>query len=390
MTTKFVYRFKLEPTPEQERGLRRLAGARRFVWNWGLARRRTHYAEHGKTLRYPAMNLELTTLKQDEATKWLCEIDSQALQESLRDLDRSFVNFFEKRARFPKFKKKHKQRDAFRIPQRVKIDGERVYCPKVGWIRLRLSQPVTVPTKSATFKRDVCGDWFVTLIAEREVDAQIALPINPVGIDLGLKTFATFSGDAPDIPIPKFFRKAERVLRKVQRVFSRRKKGSTRRAKAKLRVSRAHRKTARQRSDFLHKTTTALVAQHDLICIEDLSVKGLAKTKLGKSILDAAFGEFRRQVEYKATWNGKLVSVIGRFFPSSKSHRTCGTIKADLTLSDRTWTCDGCGSSIDRDKNAAENILAEGLNLVAAGQADTQNAHGASVRLAKREQLVLK
>jgi len=279
---------------------------------------------------------------------------------------------------------------AFRIPQRVKIDGERVYCPKVGWIRLRLSQPVTVPTKSATFKRDACGDWFVTLIAERGVDVQIALPVNAVGVDLGLKTFATFSGDVPGIPVPQFFRKAERALRKVQRVFSRRKKGSTRRAKAKLRVSRVHRKTARQRSDFLHKTTTALVAQHDLICIEDLSVKGLAKTKLGKSILDAAFGEFRRQLEYKATWSGKIVSVIGRFFPSSKLHRPCGTIKANLTLADREWTCEGCGAHIDRDKNAAENILAEGLNLVAAGQTDTQNAHGASVRLAKREQLVMK
>ena len=388
--TKFVYRFKLEPTPEQERGLSRLAGARRFIWNWGLARRRAHYAEHGKTLQYSALNLELTTLKQDEETKWLREMDSQALQESLRDLDRSFVNFFEKRACFPKFKKKRKQRDSFRIPQRVKIDGERVYCPKIGWIRFHLSQPVIVPTKSATFKRDACGDWFVTLIAEREVEDRISIPTNPVGIDLGLKAFATFSGDAPDIPIPKFFRKSESVLRKVQRVLSRRKKGSTRRAKTKLRVSRVHRKTARKRSDFLHKTTTALVARYDLICIEDLSIKGLAKTKLAKSILDAAFGEFRRQVEYKAAWSGKLVSVIGRFYPSSKLHRICGTIKADLTLADRIWTCEGCGVIVHRDKNAAENILAEGLNLVAAGQADTQNAHGASVRLAKCKQLVSK
>jgi len=390
MTTKFVYRFKLEPTLEQERRLSRLAGARRFIWNWGLARRRQHYAEHGKTLRYAAQNLELTTLKNAEDTNWLHEVDSQALQESLRDLERAFTNFFEKRARFPKFKKKRKQRDAFRIPQRVKIAVERVYCPKVGWIRLRLSQAVTVPTKSATFKRDACGDWFVTLIAEREVEAPIAFPINPVGIDLGLKTFATFSGDALDVPAPQFFRNAERALRKAQRVFSRRKKGSNRRAKAKLRVSRVHRTTARQRSDFLHKITTALVAQHDIICIEDLSVKGLVKTKLGKSILDAAFGEFRRQVEYKAAWSGKLLSVIGRFFPSSKLHRTCGTIKADLTLSDRTWVCEGCGGVVDRDKNAAENILAEGLSLVAAGQADTQNAHGANVRLAKCEQLAMK
>jgi len=380
-----VYRFKLEPTSQQYSDLCRLAGARRFIWNWGLARRREHYAEHKKTLKYASQNLELTALKNAEETKWLRQVDSQALQESLRDLEKSFTNFFEKRAGFPKFKKKRKSRDAFRIPQRVKIDGERIYCPKVGWIRLRLSQPVTVPTKSATFKRDACGDWFVTLVAEHEVEGQISLPLKAVEIDLGLKTFATFSGNEPDILIPKFFRKAERVLRKAQRIVSRREKGSTRRQKAKLRVARIHRKVARQRSDFLHKTTTALIANHDLICIEDLSVKGLAKTKLGKSILDAAFGEFRRQVEYKAAWRGKLVSVIGRFYPSSKLHRICGALKSNLTLSDREWICDGCCVLIKRDKNAAENILTEGLRLVAAGQADTQNAHGASVRLATRE-----
>lgn len=380
-----MYRFKLEPTSQQYSDLCRLAGARRFIWNWGLARRREHYAEHKKTLKYASQNLELTALKNAEETKWLRQVDSQALQESLRDLEKSFTNFFEKRAGFPKFKKKRKSRDAFRIPQRVKIDGERIYCPKVGWIRLRLSQPVTVPTKSATFKRDACGDWFVTLVAEHEVEGQISLPLKAVEIDLGLKTFATFSGNEPDILIPKFFRKAERVLRKAQRIVSRREKGSTRRQKAKLRVARIHRKVARQRSDFLHKTTTALIANHDLICIEDLSVKGLAKTKLGKSILDAAFGEFRRQVEYKAAWRGKLVSVIGRFYPSSKLHRICGALKSNLTLSDREWICDGCCVLIKRDKNAAENILTEGLRLVAAGQADTQNAHGASVRLATRE-----
>lgn len=391
MNLRRVYRFKMEPTNAQEHGLRCLAGARRFIWNWGLGRRRAHYAEHGTTLRYPVQNLELTELKRNEELSWLREADSQALQEVLRDLDRAFTNFFEKRARFPKFKKKRQRRDAFRIPQRVRIDGERIYCPKVGWIDLRLSQAVEGTTKSATFKRDACGDWYVTLVAEFEMpDTELPEARNPVGIDLGLHDFVTFSNDEPAIPAPKFFRKSERVLRRAQRVLSRCQKGSKRREKANVRVSRVHRKIARQRSDFVHKITTDIVSKHDLVCIEDLNTNGLAKTKLAKSILDAAFGEFRRQLEYKTLWNRVQLSKIGRFFPSSKLHRKCGTIKNDLTLSDRIWTCVGCNETVHRDKNAAGNILDEGIRLVAVGQTDTQNAHGAHVRLATRKQRVSK
>jgi putative transposase len=182
------------------------------------------------------------------------------------------------------------------------------------------------------------------------------------------------------VAIPQFFRKAERKLRKAQRAFSRREKGSRRRLRAKRNVSLVHRKVANQRKDFVHKFTAGLVAKYDGICIEDLNVKGLAKTKLAKSVLDAAFGETRRQLEYKTVWNRRHLAVIDRWYPSSKTCHVCGAVNTALTLADRSWTCVGCGSVHDRDSNASLNIKAEGLKLLAAGHADSLNAHGAGVR----------
>lgn len=372
-----AYRFRLEPTPQQEGGLRRIAGACRAVYNWGLSRRREHYAEHGKTLPYAAQSLELTELKHRPGLEWLKEADSQALQESLRDLDRAYVNFFEGRAYFPKFKRAKDERFAFRIPQRVKVEGEQVYCPKIGWIDLRLSRPVEGITKSASFKSDASGHWHLCLIQEFELP-EVALPApqNPVGVDRGLIDFATLSnGEA--IPAPKFARKAGRRVRRAQRVVSRRTKGSNRRKKAKRRLSRVHQKVARQRNDFVHKVTTDLVGRFDLICIEDLSVKGMARTKLARSVLDAAFGEFRRHLEYKARWNYRRLVMVDRFFPSSKQCSACRAINDELRLSDRVWIC-GCGAVHRRDLNAALNLEAEGRRLVAEGHSDTQNARGAA------------
>jgi putative transposase len=370
-----AYRFRLEPTSQQEEGLRRIAGACRAVYNWGLGRCKEHYAEQGKTLPYAAQNLELTALKNRPGLEWLKEADSQALQESLRDLDRAFVNFFEKRARFPKFKRAKDERFAFRIPQRVKVEGERVYCPKIGWIDLRLSRPVEGVTKSASFKRDAAGHWHVCLIQEFELP-EVALPApqNPVGVDVGLIDFATLS-TGESIPAPKFARKADRRVRCAQRVVSRRKKGSNRRKKAKRRLSRVHQQVARQRNDFVHKVTTGLVGRFDLICIEDLSVKGIARTKLARLVMDAAFGEFRRQLEYKTLWNYRRLVTADRFFPSSKQCHACGARNGELTLSDRVWAC-GCGAVHRRDLNAALNLEVEGMRLVAVGQTETQNARG--------------
>ena len=227
MKARRAYRFRLEHyLGNKRKASKRIAGACRTVYNWGLERRKEHYAEHGKTLPYAAQNLELTALKNRPGLEWLKEADSQALQESLRDLDRAFVNFFEGRARFPKFKRAKDERFALRIPQRVKIEGEQVYCLKIGWIALRLSRPVEGLTKSASFKTDAAGHWHVCLIQEFE-PPEVALPApqNPAGVDLGLSQLCHAlhrrSNPGPEV-CPQ---EASRRQRRAQRTFSRRKQG---------------------------------------------------------------------------------------------------------------------------------------------------------------------
>ncbi|MGZ3354723.1 MAG: RNA-guided endonuclease TnpB family protein [Isosphaeraceae bacterium] len=380
-THRKVYRFRMRPTRSQEQSLNRLAGARRWVWNWGLARWKETYAATGKSISLKQLSAELTALKEKPETAWLKEADSQSLQQVLNDLHRAFTNFFEKRARYPRFKSKKRDPARFRIPQRVKIADGKVYVPKVGQVRIRQSRPVEEKTKSATFRRSADGKWYVSLTVEfdmPDIPLPAADPAKVVGIDLGLKAFATITGREP-IPSPQFFRKGQRKLRKAQRVLSRRKPGSKRRARPKVVVARVQRRIANQRGDFLHKLTTQLVNDNDGICIEDLSLKGLARTKLAKSFTDASMGEFRRQLTYKSEWNRKHLVVIDRFFPSSRLCRGCGAVNGELTLSDRHWVC-RCGMVHDRDGSAAINIRDEGLRILAEGHSDKSNARGAGVR----------
>jgi putative transposase len=360
-----------------------MAGARRFVWNWGLARRKEAYAATGKGLTYNQQATELAALKKKPETAWLREADSQLLQQALKDLDRAFTAFFEKRAGFPRFKSKKRDEPRFRIPQRVKVEDSKVYVPKVGWVRIRQSQPVDCPIKGATFKRDGEGHWYVSLTAEFEMPDVPLPPANPervVGIDLGLKDFAVMS-DGTCIAPPKFYRKGLSKLRRVQRQLSRKQKGSKNRDKARHRLNRVHAKVRNQRQDWLHKLTTDLVTHYDGLCIEDLNLKGMARTKLSLSVLDAALGEFRRQLEYKSIWYRKHLGVIDRYFPSSKLCRECGAINQNLALSDRVWTCE-CGAVHERDLNAAQNIRAEGIRKipVAVGHTETLNAWGEGIR----------
>lgn len=377
-------KFRIEPKLVQLPGVVRMAGARRWVWNWALERRIRHYAEQKTTLSAKAMCAELTILKRRPETAWLRETDSQALQEAIRDLDQAFRNFFERRARFPKFKSRKRDRLTFRIPQRVKVKNGCVYIPKIGWVGMRQSKPIDGRIKSTTFTRDAIGHWYVSFTTEHEVQDGLLPPVNPnriIGLDQGVADLVVLS-DGTEVPAPRFFRKAERRLRRMNRQFSRYRRGSKRSAKARLGLARVHQRVANQRRDFTHKLTTRLVAIHEGICLQGLSVRGLARTKLAKSVTDAALGELYRQLEYKTAWHHRHFVILPRWFPSSKLCSMCSTINDDLELGDRQWTC-GCGAIHDRDLNAARNILAEGLKLldVAGGHAETGNARREATRL---------
>jgi putative transposase len=377
-----VYRFRLEPTAAQEQRFRQFAGARRFIWNWALQQRRAHYRQTGTTLPAKELSARLTALKAQPETAWLREMDSQLLQQVLADLERAFVNFFERRARYPRFKSRKRDQARFRIPQRVRVVGDRVQVPKIGYVRLRLSRPVEGQTKSATFKQDACGHWYVSLVAQTQMPLRLVPPpeaAQSVGLDLGLKD-AVVPSTGPRIPAPRFYRRAERKLRRAQRTYNRRQEGSRNRARARTHLARVHQRVANQRTDFTHKLSTTLIKTHQAVCIEDLNVRGLARTKLAKSVADAAMGRMRRLLEYKGQWYGVHVVVVDRFYPSTQLCHVCGFKNAALTLSDRTWRCPSCGSVHDRDLNAALNIRDEGLRILAVGHTERLNACGADVR----------
>lgn len=387
-TIQTTYRYRLNPTAEQEAQFRQFAGARRFVWNWALGRKREHFQQTGKTLSYNDLAAELTRLKQQPDTAWLRDMDSQSLQQALRDLDSAYQHFFrrvrkgEKKKGFPKFKSRKTDTPRFRIPQRVTVDGSFVSVPKIGMVRVVLHRPLEGTTKGATFKQEACGHWYISLVVEQQIAPKEDRPVvSHIGIDVGLKSLAVLS-TGEIIDNPRWYRTQSRKLRRAQKALSRKVKGSRNRGKARTQVARLHQKTRNQRNDFLHKLSTDLIRHSDLVSIEDLNVRGLAKTKLAKSVLDAGWGMFRSMLTYKTDRANTHLIVIGRFFPSSKTCGACGLINADLTLSDREWTCP-CGVHHDRDLNAAHNIDREGFRLfeqlVAAGCAETQNACGDSV-----------
>ena len=384
-TIQTTYRYRLAPTAAQEQMFNRFAGARRFVWNWALNRKREHFQQTGKMLGFSALCVELTRLKQQPATSWLCQMHAQSLQQTLRDLDSAYQHFFrrvrkgETKKGFPQFKSKKTDTPRFRVPQDVRIDGSFFSVPKIGLVKAIVHRPIEGTTKSATFKREACGHWYISLVPERQIAPKVDRPIQThVGVDVGLKSLAVLS-TGQTIDNPRWYRVQSRKLRRAQKALSRKVIGSCNRGKARVGVARLHQKTRNQRNDFLHKLSTDLIRHFDLVSIEDLNVKGLAKTKLSKSVPDAGWATFRAMLTYKADRNNTHLIVIGRFFPSSKTCGACGLINADLTLADRDWTCP-CGVAHDRDLNAARNIDKEGARffeqIVAAGHAETQNACG--------------
>lgn len=352
-----AFRYRLYPNLEQQSGLTVQFGHARFVFNWALATRDAYYKEHEKNLGYYALKRMMTELKRQPDHAWLKEADSQALQAKVEDLDRAFTNYFKKRAGHPRFKRRHSHQ-SIRYPQRFKFDGDRVYLPKVGWVKIVLHRPLEGKPKSLTVSKTKSGEYYASVLCE--VEADVSPNGKPsVGVDLGLKDFAVLS-TGEKVEHPKYLRRAERRLKKLQKRLSRKKKGGANRNKARLLVARQHEHVARQRVDFLHKLSYRLSTQYGIVCMEDLNISGmLGNHRLAKSIADSGWGMFGRFCEYKADWYGSRVVRADRFYPSSKTCSACGCINRDLTLSDRFWTCGNCGAHHDRDINAAVNLLHE-------------------------------
>jgi putative transposase len=371
----------LEPTEEQEQEFFRFAGCRRFVWNWALERKNTVYKETGKGIYYKALAAELVQLKKQPETAFLKECLSQVLQQTLMDLDKAFVSFFEKRAKLPKFKSRKKAQNAFRIPQNVIVIDGMVSIPKIGLVKVRLHREMEGTIKGATIKQEPSGHWNVIFVSHLELPDAPATCNAPTGIDVGLESFLALDNGKKVKP-PKFYRKAQRKLRRAQRKLSLCKKNSHNRQKARKKVARCHARVRNQRNDWLHKLSAQLVRLYDTLCIETLNLNGLVRTKLAKSFSDAAIGTFLRMLEYKVVPRYGQVVKVGMFFASSK---TCSNPKCKhkqhLELSDRMWVCERCQTLHDRDINAAINILMEGLRILALGMRESLNADGENVRL---------
>lgn len=376
MITVKTYKFRLKPTKSQAQKMYEQACAQRWVWNWALNDRNTQYKETGKSPSAFDQGKSIVKLKKEEDTAWLNQYFSHSYLQTLADLDKSFKAFFNKTARYPKFKSKRNETRSFGQLENVSIKDGKINVPKVGKMKLYGFREIEGKTKGARYKQDSLGHWYVSITVEQKLtEGPMPLPSRGVGIDLGLESFIATS-DGEKVSSPKFFRKSEKKLARAQRSLSRKQKGSKNREKQKRKVAKIHKKVSNQRQDFLHKLSTQIVKDHDLISVEDLNIKGMAKTKLAKSISDASWSEFVIQLEYKSLWNRKHFVKIDRWYPSSKTCSSCGVVKDTIPLNIRSWVCQ-CGELHDRDINAAKNILQVGNNAV--GQ--TVNACGDVVNL---------
>jgi putative transposase len=349
---KKAFKYELDLNNEQRTACLKHAGAARWAFNFGLRRKKEAYAAGEKTPTAVDLHRELNALKQSEIP-WMYEVSKCAPQEALRNLDRAFINFFEKRSRFPKFKNRKRGIGSFRLTGSIRISGKTIQLPRLGLLRLKEESAVVGKILSATVS-EKAGHWFVSV----QIETSIAVPDNQgpaVGVDLGVKVLATLS-DGQVFENPKSYRRKLNVLKRAQRTVARRQEGSKRRERAKRRVARLHYRIANIRSDAIHKMTTFIAKHSSVVGIEDLNVIGMVKNhRLAGAVSDAAFGEVRRQLEYKCQWYGSELVVHDRFMPSSKTCSRCGEVKDSLSLSERIFRCD-CGHEMDRDLNAAMNL----------------------------------
>lgn len=370
MDIKRAYRFRFYPTPDQEVILTRTFGCARYVYNHMLRLRSDAWMNEHKGIGYHATSALLTQLKKEPDRLWLNEVSSVPLQQSLRHLQTAFNNFFAKRSRYPSFRTKWGTQSAEYTTSAFKWDGKTLTLAKmiaplaIVWSR---TLPKAARITTVTISRDAAGRYFASFLCDDAVGSKRHTK-ERVGIDLGLTHFATLS-TGEKIEAPRAFRAYEARLGMLQRRAAKKQKGSANRAKARLKVARLHVRIADTRSNFLHQLSSRIVRENQVIAVESLAVCHMKKNRsLAKSLSDAGWGEFLRQLEYKAAWYGRTLVGVDRRYPSSKRCHDCGYTVRTLPLSIREWTCPECGSAHDRDVNAARNILTAGLAGFACGE----------------------
>jgi putative transposase len=377
-----AYKVRAYPDPEQASVLNRTFGCVRVVWNRTLAGRHARYQAEGRSTSYRESDAALTAMKKLPELEWLAEVSSVPLQQALRHQHAAFQAFFQKRARYPRFKSRRGKQSATYTRSAFRWRGGHLTLAKTSApLRLAWSwpdlDPSTLDPSTVTVSRDPAGRWFAVLHVDVPDLAPLPATGGTVGVDLGLKDFAVLS-TGERIGHPRHMDRRERRLKRYQRRLARCQRGSANRAKAKQRVARQHARVADARRDFLHKASTDLVRRFDVIAIEDLAVANMVRNhSLARAISCSGWAEFRAMLEYKCERAGRHLIVIDRWYPSSKTCSACGHLLASLSLSTRTWRCPSCGTRHDRDINAARNVIAAGLAVARGSPGD---ACGGDVR----------